>query len=46
MPTKGGVVSAGGVGFDVSCGVRTLTTGLPMAEIDALQDVLASDLVA
>ena len=41
---EGGVVSAGGVGFDVSCGVRTLTTGLPMAEIDALQDVLASDL--
>ncbi len=41
---QGGVVSAGGVGFDVSCGVRTLTTGLAIAEIDALQDVLASDL--
>jgi tRNA-splicing ligase RtcB (3'-phosphate/5'-hydroxy nucleic acid ligase) len=40
----GGVISAGGVGFDVSCGVRTLTTGLPIGEIDAIQDVLASDL--
>ncbi|MBU4365826.1 MAG: RtcB family protein, partial [Verrucomicrobia bacterium] len=24
----GGVVSAGGVGFDISCGVRTMLTGL------------------
>src|SRR5690606_4265120 len=27
-PAQGGVVSAGGVGFDVSCGVRCLLTGL------------------
>ncbi|MGE0361382.1 MAG: RtcB family protein [Vicinamibacterales bacterium] len=27
-PAAGGVVSAGGVGFDISCGVRTLRTGL------------------
>jgi tRNA-splicing ligase RtcB len=27
-PDEGGVVSAGGVGFDISCGVRTLHTGL------------------
>lgn len=40
-----GVVSAGGVGFDISCGVRTLTTGLAAADIDAVQEVLASDLV-
>jgi tRNA-splicing ligase RtcB (3'-phosphate/5'-hydroxy nucleic acid ligase) len=26
-PTAGGVVSAGGVGFDISCGVRCLHTG-------------------
>ncbi len=26
-PDDGGVVSAGGVGFDISCGVRTLLTG-------------------
>jgi tRNA-splicing ligase RtcB len=43
-PDRDGVVSAGGVGFDVSCGVRTLTTGLPWASIDAVRDVLASDL--
>jgi tRNA-splicing ligase RtcB len=29
-PDQGGVVSAGGVGFDISCGVRTLHTGLTM----------------
>ncbi len=27
IPDEGGVVSAGGVGFDISCGVRTLLTG-------------------
>ena len=27
-PDQGGVVSAGGVGFDISCGVRTMLTGL------------------
>jgi tRNA-splicing ligase RtcB (3'-phosphate/5'-hydroxy nucleic acid ligase) len=27
-PEKGGVISAGGVGFDISCGVRALQTGL------------------
>jgi tRNA-splicing ligase RtcB len=27
---KGGVISAGGVGFDISCGVRTLLTGLTL----------------
>ena len=26
-PDEGGVVSAGGVGFDISCGVRCLHTG-------------------
>lgn len=27
-PQEGGVISVGGVGFDVNCGVRTLKTGL------------------
>ena len=27
-PEEGGVISAGGVGFDISCGVRTVSTGL------------------
>lgn len=32
-PDQGGIISAGGVGFDVSCGVRTLTTGLRVEDI-------------
>ena len=34
-PEKGGIVSAGGVGFDISCGVRTYTTGERADELDA-----------
>ena len=40
----GGVVSAGGVGFDVSCGVRCLHTGLVRADIMAVQQLLAEAL--
>ena len=40
-PDEGGVVSAGGVGFDISCGVRTLRTGLKRADIEARQAALA-----
>lgn len=40
-PTAGGVVSAGGVGFDVSCGVRTLHTGLKAGDVKAVQEQLA-----
>jgi len=43
-PDQGGVVSAGGVGFDISCGVRALTTGLPKAEILKAQRDLADAL--
>jgi tRNA-splicing ligase RtcB len=42
----GGVVSAGGVGFDISCGVRTLHTGLKSAEIEAVKARLADVLYA
>ncbi len=41
---EGGVISAGGVGFDISCGVRTLRTGLPVAEVMAEQSRLADAL--
>jgi tRNA-splicing ligase RtcB len=40
-PDAGGVVSAGGVGFDISCGVRCLHTGLVRADIVAVQKALA-----
>jgi tRNA-splicing ligase RtcB len=41
---RGGVVSAGGVGFDVSCGVRCLHTGLTRADIMPVQHKLADAL--
>jgi len=40
----GGVVSAGGVGFDISCGVRTLLSGIRREEIVAVQSELAQEL--
>jgi tRNA-splicing ligase RtcB len=43
-PEDGGVISAGGVGFDVSCGVRTLRTGLTVADIDTVKAQLAEAL--
>ncbi|HFD79755.1 MAG TPA: RtcB family protein [Gammaproteobacteria bacterium] len=45
-PEQGGVVSAGGVGFDISCGVRTLVTGLKRADIEAKRERLADTLFA
>jgi tRNA-splicing ligase RtcB len=41
---QGGVISAGGVGFDISCGVRTLVTGLTRAEIEPVKKRLADEL--
>ncbi|MDH5514850.1 MAG: RtcB family protein [Gammaproteobacteria bacterium] len=41
---EGGVVSAGGVGFDISCGVRCLTTGLQVDAVMAVQKALADGL--
>jgi tRNA-splicing ligase RtcB len=43
-PDEGGVVSAGGVGFDVSCGVRTMTTGLTAEEVEPVKSQLAEAL--
>ncbi|MCK9985121.1 MAG: tRNA-splicing ligase RtcB (3'-phosphate/5'-hydroxy nucleic acid ligase) [Azoarcus sp.] len=43
---EGGVVSAGGVGFDISCGVRTLHTGLKLADVEAHKKRLADVLYA
>jgi tRNA-splicing ligase RtcB len=45
-PEAGGVVSAGGVGFDVSCGVRLLLTTLTRKDIEARQEELADALYA
>ena len=40
----GGVVSAGGVGFDISCGVRCLHTGLAADDIELAAEALADEL--
>ena len=43
-PDEGGVVSAGGVGFDISCGVRCLHTGLGADDIALARETLADEL--
>jgi tRNA-splicing ligase RtcB len=43
---EGGVVSAGGVGFDIACGVRCLTTGLRADDLHDRTVALADALMA
>ncbi len=43
-PAEGGVISAGGVGFDISCGVRTLLTGLTRQQVEDVKTRLADAL--
>ncbi len=43
-PDQGGVISAGGVGFDVSCGVRCLRTGVRVEDVTPLKERLATEL--
>ena len=45
-PKQHGVVSAGGVGFDISCGVRTLHTDLSRDDIESVKQPLADLLFA
>jgi tRNA-splicing ligase RtcB len=45
-PDKGGVVSAGGVGFDISCGVRCMLTGLTRHAVESKKAELADKLFA
>lgn len=45
-PEQGGVVSAGGVGFDISCGVRTMLTGIKRTDIEPIREKLADALYA
>jgi tRNA-splicing ligase RtcB len=40
-PDDGGIISAGGVGFDISCGVRSLHTGLAFDQIKGNEKELA-----
>lgn len=43
-PDEGGVVSAGGVGFDISCGVRALLAGMKRESIEPRKKELAEAL--
>lgn len=43
-PERGGIVCAGGVGFDIACGVRCLRTGLHKSDVLSAQDELADTL--
>jgi len=43
---EGGVVAMGGVGFDINCGVRVLTTPLSRSDIEPRQDEVADRLFA
>jgi tRNA-splicing ligase RtcB len=43
-PEQGGIVSAGGVGFDISCGVRTYATGIKVEAFGPKLESLANDL--
>ena len=43
-PDAGGIISAGGVGYDISCGVRVLRTGLRREDIARVAHDLADSL--
>lgn len=45
-PEAGGIVSAGGVGFDISCGIRCLRTNLSAADLKPQVEELADALYA
>jgi tRNA-splicing ligase RtcB len=45
-PNEGGVISAGGVGFDISCGVRALRTTLTTDQLEPIKADLAEALFA
>jgi tRNA-splicing ligase RtcB len=42
-PEEGGVVSPGGVGFDINCGVRLLVSEIPREEVDPHEGRLVQD---
>jgi tRNA-splicing ligase RtcB len=43
-PSEGGVISPGGVGYDINCGVRLVRTNLLAADINPLIDTLVEQL--
>lgn len=45
FPEEDGIVSPGGVGYDINCGVRVLTTAIPCRELDGLLDRLGQTIL-
>ncbi|EMG37593.1 hypothetical protein PCS_01531 [Desulfocurvibacter africanus PCS] len=45
-PDRGGVISAGGVGYDIACGVRVLLSGMHIDDLLPHQEALADALFA
>lgn len=45
-PDRGGVISAGGVGYDIACGVRAMLTNLHVDDVLPRQQALADALFA
>ncbi len=45
FPADTGIVSPGGVGYDINCGVRCLTTGLELKDVEAHLDILGSSIL-
>lgn len=43
-PARGGVISPGGIGYDINCGVRLLRTGIDAAECRRRRDELLAEL--
>ncbi|OYK80034.1 RNA-splicing ligase RtcB [Coxiella burnetii] len=43
-PDQGGIISAGGVGFDISCGIRCLRTNLVWDEFKGFREAVADEL--
>src|SRR6266516_1870967 len=43
-PERGGIISAGGVGFDISCGIRCLRSNLGLADLAPRLEQLADAL--
>jgi len=45
-PNEGGIISMGGIGFDISCGVRTMRTGMTREDIQPHLEKLSDRLFA
>jgi tRNA-splicing ligase RtcB len=42
FPAESGIISPGGIGFDINCGVRLLATSVSFADLEEKKDILLS----